>query len=337
MSDEQPPTVTPPPGSGPFAFPPLNDEPRSHGSPRAFYPLNFDSILRTAGSMFRFAWRPLLGASLIPHVIVYVFLVPLSALASPRFNDWAVAYEDALRHQLPIPPLPEGLQPLLLLLALVTIGSLLAGLIVSAAVVHIGDSVFRGRPVTLRGALGTALRRTPSLIGAQLLVLLAAVGVVLLGFVFGAILFVGGGLAAFLALIAIVGSFAALFFLVVRWALLVETVVVEKSGPVEGLSRSWRLVSGSGWRVLGYLIALVLIGFLLQLALSALPQAILRLDPMSTSGAAIGAVLDGLAAVLIAPIAPLVMLFLYYDLRHKAGEAAPQPGEDRPVAKTELP
>ena len=63
----------------------------------------------------------------------------------------------------------------------------------------------------------------------------------------------------------------------------------------------------------------------------AIPDAALRLSPTSTVGVVINPILQGVLTVLIAPMA-LVTLFLYYDLRFKHGEPAPQPGEDRPAA-----
>lgn len=332
MTDEQPPiTPPPPPGSGPFAFPPPPDQPRQYGTPRGYYPLDFDSITRTSASIFRFAWPRLLGVALIPNLVVYALMVPLAAVASPKFNLWIAAYQEALPSR-EIPALPEDLKVPLLLLGLVAFASVLVGLIVSAAVVEIGDSVFRGRPVSVRRALSFALRRAPAVIGGQLLLFLASFGVLLLGLVFGSILFIGGGAAAFLGLIVIVGAFAALMFLEVRWSLLVQTVMLEKVGAVDGLSRSWRLVAGSGWRVLGYIIFIAIVTGVLAAIFGAVPQAILRLDGATSTGAAIGTVFDGLAATLLAPIAPLVTLLLYYDLRFKAKEPAPQPGEDRQVA-----
>ncbi len=216
-------------------------------------------------------------------------MVPLTAIVSPRFNLWLAAYQEALPTR-DIPALPEELKLPLVLLALVAFASVLVGLIVSAAVVEIGDSVFRGRPTSARRALSFAVRRAPAVIGAQLLLFLAGFGVLLLGLVFGSLLFIGGGAAAFLGLIVIVGAFAALMFLEVRWALIVQAVVLEKAGAVDGLSRSWRLVAGSGWRVLGYVIAIAIITGLVAAILGAIPQAILRLDGASSTGAAIGTV-----------------------------------------------
>ncbi len=339
MTDEEPPSAPPtppyepppPPSHGPFAFPPQPDPAQHFGTPRGYYPLDFDSITRTTASIFRFAWPTLLGVALIPNLIVYALMAPLAAIVSPGFNLWIAAYQEALPAR-DIPALPEELKVPLLLLGLVGFASVLVSLIVSAAVVEIGDSVFRGRPVSVRRALAFALGRAAAVIGAQLLLFLAGFGVLLLGVVFGFLLIAGGGWAVFLGLVVMVGSFAALIFLEVRWALLIQTVVLEKVGAVDGLSRSWRLVAGSGWRVLGYIIFAAIVTGLIAAVLGAVPQAILRLDGATSTGAAVGTMFDGLAATLLAPITPLVLLLLYYDLRFRANEPAPQPGEDRRVA-----
>jgi len=336
MSDEQGPAAPPPPDSGPFAAPPPPEPSRydaasGYGAPRGYYPLQLDAILRGSASLFRFAWRTMLGAALIPYVVAYALMVPIAALVSPVFNDWLTRYQAALPDGSP-PPFPNGLEPWVLLLGAAAIATLLAGVIASGAIIHVADAAFRGRPTTVRAALGVALRRAPALIGAQLLIVLAAYGALLLGTVFGAVFLAGGGIAGFFGLVVIVGAFAAALFLVVRWTLVAQSVVVEEVGPVEGLSRSWRLVAGSGWRVLGYVLLVALMGLLFGLALAAVPQSILGLDPASSTDVAIGTVFDGMAAFLFTPVTPLVMLLLYYDLRFRASEPAPQPGEARQTA-----
>jgi hypothetical protein len=221
---------------------------------------------------------------------------------------------------------------ILLIILVSVVGGIFGGMVVSAAVIHIGDSIFRGRPVTIRGALSKALRRLPALIGATLLYGLAVFGIALIGFTFGGILAAGGGFAVFLGIVAFVASFAAIVFIAMRWSLMVQTVVIENQGAVEGLSRSWRLVAGSGWRVIGYALFVGLIGAMIGAIISAIPDLLLRLSPASTPGVIVSGVLQGLVTILVAPLA-LITLFLYYDLRYKHGEPAPQPGEDRTAAQ----
>lgn len=322
------PPLPPPPESGPFAFPPLPEQAGPYGAPRGFYPLDFDGITRNAWSVFRFAWPTFLGAALIPNLIVYAISLPVQIAVWPELSRFILAYQEAIATG-DIPTFPPGvLSSLGLLLLLGVVGIVVSGLLVGSAMMAIGDSVFRGRPVSIRSALTTGLRRLPALLGAGLLYVLAVFGVTLLGFTFGAILIVGGGVAAFLGLVVIVGSVAAMLFLAIRWSLLVQTIVLETQGPVEGLSRSWRLVAGSGWRVLGYTLFVALVTGVVGAIVGYIPEAVLHLSPISTPGIIVTIIFQGLVVVLLAPFA-LVTLFLYYDLRFKHGEPAPQPGEDR--------
>lgn len=332
MPDDQDPIAPPPPDSGPFAFPPPPDPgpPGLNTTGRGFYPLDFDGITRNAWSIFRFAWPTFIGAALIPTLIVYAIAIPVQVAIWPELNQWAAAYQAAIERG-GVPTLPPIAPSSIALLVLVALLGALGGVVASAAVVTIGDSVFRGKPVTIRGALTTGVRRLPALIGAGLLYLLAAFGVSLLGFTFGALFIVGGGMAVFLGLIVIVAAMAAVIFIALRWSLLIQTIVLEGAGPVEGLSRSWRLVAGSGWRVLGYFLFVALVSGMIGAIVGVLPEAILRVSPTSGTGIVVGTIVQGLLTVLVAPMV-LVTLFLYYDLRFKAGEPAPQPGEARETA-----
>ena len=320
-----------PPGSGPFAFPPPPEESPGWGAPRGFYPLDFDRITRNAWSVFRFAWPTFLGAALIPSLVVMAITIPVLVATAPAFNEWLAAYRDALATGRVPTFSPDVLWSLALIVLVNFVGAIIGGLVIGAATMHIGDSIFRGRPVTIRSALGTGLRRLPVLIGAMLLYLLAAFGIALLGFTFGVILSGGGGATIFLGLVAMVAAVAAVLFIAIRFSLLIQAVVLEKQGAVEGLSRSWRLVSGSGWRVLGYAMFVAVISGLIGGVIGAIPDAILRLSPTSTASVVLGGVVQGLLTVVVAPTA-LITLFLYYDLRFKHGEPAPQPGEDRESA-----
>lgn len=331
MPSDSPPPSPPPPDSGPFAFPPPPDpEWPAFNAPQAgFYPLDFDRIVRTGLSLFRFGWRTMIGAALIPYAIAYAVLVPISASVSPQFNDWVARYQDAVENNLALPPLPSGQTLGVLLLVGAALLTLLAGVIASAAIIHIGDAQFRGRRTTARAALGVALRRSLALIGQQLLLVLAMFGIILIGVVLSAFFIAGGSAAAFLGIVLIVASFAAVGFIAVRWLLGPQAVVVEEVGAVEGLSRSWRLVAGSGWRVLGYVIVFAVASFAATVFLTAIPQTILGFDPTRPLDVALGTVLDGAATVLVAPLVPLLGLLLYYDLRFRKGEPTPQPGEAR--------
>jgi hypothetical protein len=322
------PPLPPPPESGPFAFPPPPEQAGPYGAPRGFYPLDFDGITRNSWSVFRFAWPTFLGAALIPNLIFYAITLPVQVAVWPDLYRFILEYQAAIAAG-DIPTFDPGLLPTFgLLLLMGILGAVLSGLLVGSAVMVIGDSIFRGRPVTIRSALTTGVRRLPALLGAGLLYALAIFGVSLLGIAFSGLFIVGGGFAAFLGLVVLVGTVVAVVFIALRWSLLIQTVVLETQGAVEGLSRSWRLVAGSGWRVLGYAIFVALVSGVIGAVVGAIPETALRLSPISTPGIVLGTIFQGLLSVLVAPFA-LVTLFLYYDLRFRNGEAAPQPTEDR--------
>ena len=138
------------------------------------------------------------------------------------------------------------------------------------------------------------------------------------------------------ALVGVLGFLAAAVlavFLWVRFALAAPAVVLEGASPVTALRRSWQLVQGSWWRVLGIsLLAAAVVGFI-GFALN-LPFAIVEfvlsrggsfpgLTPFSSATAAapsVAALLVGAAGGIIVatctrPISSGVTVLLYADLR----------------------
>lgn len=123
------------------------------------------------------------------------------------------------------------------------------------------------------------------------------------------------------------GLGAALFFLIVPffvslvylvyWSMAVPAVVVEGMTTAGALRRSFRLVRGSWWRVLGVLVVLSLVMIGLGLMVTA-PFAIASwLAPGGTTG--LSDVIQLLGAVTVSAVVPPVFAIagtlLYYDLR----------------------
>ncbi len=130
----------------------------------------------------------------------------------------------------------------------------------------------------------------------------------------------GGVLLACLTGLACVGFLPAtlLFaFVDTRWAFCVPAVMLENLTAIAGLRRSWNLVSGSFWRVLGAGIVLILFVYALMTVPSWLLQfAVLMLMANSTAVAtALSTVAGSLVAVLVIPIEFTVLTLLYYDVR----------------------
>jgi hypothetical protein len=123
-------------------------------------------------------------------------------------------------------------------------------------------------------------------------------------------------------------------FVGVRWQFVVMAIMLEGRGAVAALGRSWRLVSGSSWRVLGYLLLLLLVSFLVGLVVGVLSLIVfgagvdLRTGqalPFSAARVAGQSALTVAIGLVIAPFYSAVMTLLYYDLRWRAREELTPP------------
>jgi hypothetical protein len=103
---------------------------------------------------------------------------------------------------------------------------------------------------TVGGELTAALRRTPALIGLGLLVALAGAACFLPAWA------TGGALRALLIIAALV----VLSYGVVAISCAQTILLVEDAGPTASLARSWRLTTGSFWRLsIIYTVALIIL------------------------------------------------------------------------------
>jgi len=134
-------------------------------------------------------------------------------------------------------------------LLLVIAGQILTGMLT----VVVGRSVL-GEQITAAEAWRRTLPRLPSIFGATILFCLVMIG---LWAVFAGIGLIVAAVHAPVGLIAgyfVLGGIAVLCLTVWLWTSFVlanQVVVLERTGPARALGRSWRLVRGSFWRVLG--------------------------------------------------------------------------------------
>lgn len=108
-----------------------------------------------------------------------------------------------------------------------------------------------------------------------------------------------------LMFITIIGIPFAIFF-GVRWSLLLQVATLENVGPTEAISRSSNLVKGDWWRVLGYIIIMIIISFIIGIGAGIL----MRLLP-----AVISNFIWAMVNILIFPITTIIMTLIYWDLR----------------------
>lgn len=292
----------------------------------AHYPLSIGRIFQLGWSIFKFSWPQMVLAAAVCLAPGYALMTVVSAVYSPLFNDWVAEAERATTLNLPVPPTPAGFEVAAILLVASSIFLVICSLLSAAALIRITDVVYRGGRVGALSAVRYALGRVLALFTGQLLYIVGAVIILLVGILLAVALIIGGGLLVFLGLVVIVGTFAAILFLAVRTSLLTPSVVIEQVGGTDGFGRSWKLVAGSGWRVLGYVFLVGLIAGIVGLLIGGIPAALLGLADNTPTDIAATNVIDAAVGILAAPLAPIVLTLLYYDLRWQHGETVPLPG-----------
>jgi len=118
----------------------------------------------------------------------------------------------------------------------------------------------------------------------------------------GAGLLAGLGIAGGLFLLIVPG-----LYLLTVWAVIAPVIVVERRRVTAALGRSRKLVSGSGWPVLGAVMVGFLVAVVAVLGLTALATAIVE-------GEIVDLVFTVLAQTVAAPIAALIASVLYFRL-----------------------
>lgn len=194
---------------------------------------------------------------------------------------------------------------------------------------------YLGQPTSIGSAYRGVLQRLGSLLGAAVLVGLISLGVLL---VMGTIIFlmaflagatfsnggtgaaVGGVLAILFGIFAIVALFVAFALLVVRFSFFTQAIVVEGQQAVGGLRRSWLLVRGSYWRIVGIIFMLSLLIYIIVGIPSGIAGGIIGLifpDPSQhfIIRQTLTTLISYLAQIIVLPIQLITYTLLYFDLR----------------------
>lgn len=102
-------------------------------------------------------------------------------------------------------------------------------------------------------------------------------------------------------------------YLAVRWAFLVQAVMLEDTRPAEALTLSSRMVSGYWWRTLGIILV---IGILTSVPIFVV-SVIFALAPLLVSG-----IINAIMAALILPFAGAAYTLLFFDLQAREASRA---------------
>jgi hypothetical protein len=331
------------------AFPSAPSEPPPPAPGHRLHPLSFGRLIELSLRMLRFRWRPVYVAVLVLLGPLYVVLALAQPAIATPFIEWAVALEEAFLEVGPgeplpaLPPPPAGLADAIALSLVLGVATGIVTFVAGAAVVYVAGQTYEGREVSGREAVLTSLRRLPSLVGVWLVALLVVLAIVAGGVAIGATLIIasGAGLGAFAGLIIIVAAIVAAVFVSLRWAVAAQAVMLEGTRTLAGLGRSWRIVAGSTWRVLAYLLVVGIILGLVSAVLSTFVNLIVARGqaPLEPTALVVEGLLNGGVAVLLLPVTSLVVTLLYYDLRWRLGELRPMTSNsaDQPSYGTSQP
>lgn len=272
-------------------------------------PMGIGELIDHTIKLFRKAWKPLMLLGLIS--ILPSFIV---ATLGNSFNI-TVQTEGTFVQNLLIQAIAqaEAGNPaaiisffggyLLLGILLLFLSPLWTGAFIAAA-----HQVVLGQEVTIGSALRMGAARYGALLGTGLLTWL-------LYLVAFPVLVIGG--LVILSPITLIGGYLALntFF-----AFRNQVIVIEQgAGGVPAMKRSWQLVSGRFWPILGTLFIFGLLMMVLGGILSALigvPVSFLQLLVLkNVVGAVLLSLVQSLPALITAPLSALVPTLLYYDTR----------------------
>ena len=281
-------------------------------------------VLETVFEVYRANGRTVLGLTAVVVIPGYVAAVAVARSLAPiaqRLADPATLASTRAIDAALIGDVVGAIGLSLLALAVDQVTIAFVAAVLAIAVGRPGGPALRA-PESLRELARIAVR----VVLAILLILLAVCALVVawiviqvpLALTVGAPAGASGGPGTFAAILLGVGVFAGAVFILVRWSLTIPALALEGTGPVAALGRSWRLVSGSTWRILGYLVligvAVVILDATFVQTVAAVASAI---SPAAgtTAELAVGAV----AQVVLVPVGALTTIVLFHDLRVRGG------------------
>jgi len=320
---------------GPFPPPPSDGPPSGYYSPTpgSPFPLDANRLFSLTFSLYRHRRRLFVLVALAILIPAALVQGAVELVTADAFTTLAMQMQVMARGG--IPEIQGNLVPLLGLSLLASALYGIASYVAQASITKAAMDTYTGLAnTTASESLRFGLRKSLTVTAIYLVSIAASFAIIFFAVVLASFAFVAGpGLGLFLGLVIIVSAVAALLFLSVRWALVVPVMVFEGHGALAALGRSWRLVSGSSWRVLGYVIAFGLLLFVIGIAIAFVVSFLLAIV-LAVTGSPIGIDTFGplitlagafLIAVLV-PIPTIGMMLLYLDLRHRQGETVPQPG-----------
>lgn len=275
-------------------------------------PLGFGEVLDGAFSLYRRNFGRFVATALVPSLALLVAGV-LYALAMAR----AIQQTGSVAGASTAVTGP--------LLGLIGVG-LLVVLLSWGALARQAAQAFTGAPIGTGEGLRAGLRAMLPLLGAGFLAILATlVGVAAVGLV-GVILgTVGAAIGPAVAVVFVVLMGAGMLLVYATGGVLfagaIPPIVIEGRGPLSGLTRSFDLLRGAYWRVVGLITVSVIIAYLPVVGVTFLTGTTSAMfNPLTTDTPGAGAlvaqqVLGWVATVLTTPFVVSAIVLSYFDRR----------------------
>jgi hypothetical protein len=171
------------------------------------------------------------------------------------------------------------------------------------------------RDSSLRIAYGAAFRRLGALI-IQSLILFAGflIALAVAVFILVGLAIAAGVAGALLGVLVLIAVLVGAVFVYVRTSLAAPAIVLEGLSGWRGLQRSWQLVRGVYWRMLGIRLLILVIAAIITGIVSGLLS--LAGSGLDANGQFIVTEIAGaIAAVFVGPITYIAVTLLYYDTR----------------------
>lgn len=238
---------------------------------------------------------------LFPVVLLFVALpgLILQEMTPPELQAWfAKPNMDA------IPAMPPGFGLAMLLTAiLIWFGSLTLFALALRPGISVGE------------ALRLSLTRLPVLLGTAALVVVALiVGVVAIALVGGLVASLSKAAGALIGLVAGAAAVGGMIYASIRLMLLNPVVIDGRTGVLDSLRRAWALTRGHFWRLLGFLIVIMLLS---AVAASA-AQLIFGLLGSLVGGPEGARLAGGIAGAIVSSIVQVYMLVMLARLYRQA-------------------
>ncbi|MFY9351947.1 MAG: glycerophosphoryl diester phosphodiesterase membrane domain-containing protein [Sphingobium sp.] len=241
------------------------------------------------------------AALLFPVVLLFVALpgLVLQEMTPPELQAWfAKPNMDA------IPAMPPGFGlAMLLTVILVWFGSLALFALALRPGISVGE------------ALRLSLARLPVLLGTAALVVVAfVIGMIAIALVGGLVASLSKAAGALIGLIAGTAAIGGMIYASIRLVLLNPVVIDGRGGVRESLRRAWALTQGHFWRLLGFIIIIMLLS---AVAASA-AQLVFGLLGSLVGGAEDARLAGGIAGAIVSSIVQVYMLVMLARLYRQA-------------------